>query len=175
MAEENYHIEIFGQKFSYPTTWQGTTAVIFVCVALIAIAYIARGLATPEVLNGLAGLNTTTKQQEGINNSLLDNINKLSVNVASLELKLIKATEKAGDEEPGQSIEAETDRLRSEASRREFQISRLREEIAEQSLARLQAVAPIIQSKSAIKQQVEQQEQVQQQQQQIQAQLQEKW
>ncbi len=172
MAEENYNIEIFGQKFSYPTTWQGTAAVVFVCIALTAIAYIARGWATPEILNGLAGLNTTTKQQEGINNSLLDEINKLSEKVDSLGLNVSKDV---GDAESGQQTEAEIDTLRLKASKREFQISRLREEIAEQSLARLQAVAPIVQPKSVIKQQVEQQEQVQLQQQQIQEELQEKW
>lgn len=175
MSEENYNIEILGQKLSYPTTWQGAAAVLILCIALTAIAYIAKGWATPEVISGLAGLNTTTKQQEGINNSLLDNINKLSVKVASLELNLIKATKKVDAGESGEPTQAEADSLKREVEKRQFEISRLREKIAVQSLVRLQRVAPIVQSEPVIQQQIQQQQQVQQQQQQIQEQLQEKW
>jgi hypothetical protein len=38
-----YSIEILGQKFSYPTTWQGTASILVVCLALVAIAFIFDG------------------------------------------------------------------------------------------------------------------------------------
>jgi len=38
-----HSIDILGQKFSYPSTWQGVVAVLVICCAVVALAYIFDG------------------------------------------------------------------------------------------------------------------------------------
>ena len=174
-------IEIFGQKLSYPTTWHGASAVLVVCIAITVIAVIAKGWATPEVIRGLNGLNETSKEQESINVSLVNNIEALSAKLENLEARFGNAAEE-GEEiaagAPASTPDMGTGRDR-QSLEHQLELSKLKGQLANQSLIRLKQVAPVVQPDQALQQQVQQFEQIQQtqqfQQQQIQQQIQQEW
>lgn len=163
-------IEVLGQKLSYPTNWQGVAAVTVVCVAFTVIAYIAKGWATPEVLQGLSGLASTTKEQESINKNLLSNIEQLSAKIVALE----KAAAGAQISSTPAAAKESEDAVARRALEQQLSISKLREQLADQRLTRLQKVTPIVQPEQDIQRQVQQVQNIQQQQQLIQQQIQQK-
>ena len=83
MSENN--IEILGQKLSYPTTWHGTTAVLFLCIALVIIALLFKGWATPDTINAVKGLYADASVQDEVNQQLLKKIKLLTERINTLE------------------------------------------------------------------------------------------
>jgi len=172
-------IELFGQKLSYPATWQGTTAVFIVCTAITIIAFMAKGWATPEVM---ASLNSNTKQQENINESIVSQLEDVYTKLSLLE----SSKEIAATQEPGQPAADSVSAAEVAATAREIEalnsqlaISQLKEQITNQRLGRLENVAAKVEPEAVvlgqlkqIQQQQQQQQQLQQQQQQQQQQLQ---
>jgi len=162
-------IEILGQKLAYPTTWYATVAVMIVCVALVIIAYLAKGWATPEILDGIKGITNFSAEQEKTITGLVENVEKLSIQMNALEQKVANA----GTESLDESAKAALTKNQLE---RGLSISRLKEQLTNQSIVRLQEVVLAVKSEPKIEQQVQQyqiqQQQEVQQQQQIQDQLQ---
>lgn len=68
-------IGILGQKLSYPTTWHGKASVLVVGSAITIITVLLVGWATPEVLRGIKGLNSTSEQQQTINSNFVTELN----------------------------------------------------------------------------------------------------
>ncbi len=84
MASDN-SIEILGQKFSYPDTWQGTAAILCVCICVAFLAYTL----TPAQIDALAGVTRADdKKVEAklteINKKLLEENNYLKEQIAQV-------------------------------------------------------------------------------------------
>ena len=81
------HIEVLGQKLSYPTTVYGCVAVLFFCIALVSVAKIAADWATPEALSEVRSLlaDETAKSAEiaDLNEELLYQVSELQTKLLS--------------------------------------------------------------------------------------------
>ncbi len=110
---EDQRIEILGQKLAYPTTVYGTTAVLFLCIALVIIAKIAADWASPEALAEARALlaDETAKSSEisSVNAELLSQI-------ATLQTKLLQQSStssvSSNAAEAPEDIEQHLERLR---------------------------------------------------------------
>lgn len=80
-------IEILGQKFSYPTTWQGTTAIFFVCLCVSFLAWTLEPSQISAYVNGLS------PQDNKITEEKLISVNeKLDKEVISLRAEVLRLT-----------------------------------------------------------------------------------
>lgn len=87
MAENS--IEILGQKISYPSTWQGTTAVFSVCLCIGFLGWTLEGdqiNAFGKVFNG---------HSEQAYNQSLQTIEKQNKMISSMQVTIDKLTSKA--------------------------------------------------------------------------------
>ncbi len=177
MSDDN--IEILGQKLSYPKTWHGMMAVLFVCITFFAIAYLVKGWATPEILRGLKGLNATSEEQEKINTKIIGQLDTLTKRITSVETNAITISNNSESTTTGSKDKPDKSKIQYNSLLQFLELSKLKEDVNNQSLSRLENVALIVEPASLVNQKIErhqeisqqvrvQQKQIQQQQQQIQ-------
>lgn len=120
-----YSIEILGQKFSYPSTWQGTFSVLIVCVS---IASISITLSPEQIKSFGVALGTEYDQQfekelVGINEKLNSEISSLKEDLLRLArteiitepekieiVSKVEASEKAINDAYADAIESQVER-----------------------------------------------------------------
>lgn len=109
---EDQRIEILGQKLAYPTTVYGTTAVLFLCIALVIIAKIAADWASPEALAEARALlaDETAKSSEiaSVNAELLSQISTLQTKL----LQQSSTSRSTSSAEKPEDIEQHLEQLR---------------------------------------------------------------
>lgn|GEM_PF-6095438 len=151
-------IEILGQKLAYPTSWHGTAAVFVVCISLIGISFIAKGWATPEILDKLRGVANYSEEQDKTIKELVETSAKLTAQLSELEGRLAE-----GDAAIGSATENE---IKIGQIERQIDISKLREQLATQNLFKSSTISPLVNPSSDFSQQAQlfQQQQTQQQQ-----------
>ncbi len=88
MAEHS--IEFLGQKFSYPTTWQGVSAVFVVCAAITTLAI----MLSPEQIESI-GIALGTDSERQFESELVAINEKLSEENANLKDQVFRLTEAA--------------------------------------------------------------------------------
>jgi len=90
-----HSIEFLGQKFSYPTTWQGAFSILVVSASISFLAYAL----SPEQIKSYGGLisSETAKIFEG---DLVQINKKLSDDVSFLKAEVLRLTEAADIPEP---------------------------------------------------------------------------
>jgi len=88
-------IEILGQKFSYPTTWQGTSSVLIICLC---VSFLGYTLDAKQIDSYSNLLNGTTERAF---NESLETIAKLNSDIEGMQSTINQLTEKANlaDEE----------------------------------------------------------------------------
>ncbi|MFC1824386.1 hypothetical protein ACFL9T_16885 [Thermodesulfobacteriota bacterium] len=90
-----HSIEFLGQKFSYPTTWQGSFSVLIVCIS---ISFIAFTLSPEQIKSYSAWFGSESdKKFEG---DLVSINQKLSDDVSSLKAEVLRLTKAADIPEP---------------------------------------------------------------------------
>lgn len=104
-------IEIMGQKFSYPSTWQGATSVFVVCSC---IAFLAWTLEASEI-DSYQGLFNGASEQAY--NESLSTISELNAQIEGMQLTINDLSEKANLVE--EEKEAVLARLETERQSRE--------------------------------------------------------
>lgn len=85
-----HSIELLGQKFSYPSTWQGAFSVLVVCAA---ISFIASTL-EPDQIDSYRSLFDTQSSKQ-VEDSLVNLNEKLNDQIISLKTDVLRLTEAA--------------------------------------------------------------------------------
>lgn len=86
----NYSIEFLGQKFSYPTTWQGAFSVLVVCASLSFLVY----KLSPEQIDSIGTLLGRTSDQQ-FENNLVEVNQKLKAHNKELQAQVTKLSQMA--------------------------------------------------------------------------------
>ncbi|MDR2208546.1 MAG: hypothetical protein LBE22_06210 [Azoarcus sp.] len=131
----NGTIEILGQRFSYPTSWHGTAAVLAVCVSLVVVVFVVKDWATPEVLDKLRGIADYSEEQDETTKDLVETVAKLTAQINELEGRVPQ-------ESATGSNAAESNKVKIGRLQREIDISKLRERLATQNLLRPRPISP---------------------------------
>jgi hypothetical protein len=157
-------IEILGQKLAYPTSWHGTATVLTVCVSLVIVAFIAKGWATPEVIDKLKGIANYSEEQDKTTKDLVETVSRLTLQLGELEDKVSKGVATS-------SNATERNKVKAGQIQRQIELSKLRERLAAQNLSKSATISPLVNPEIDFSQQIQQFQQQQSQQQQIQQNL----
>ena len=117
-------IEVLGQKLSYPTTWQGTAAVLIVCVCMAFLAYTL----TPSQIDSYANL-LEGKTEQKINDELLNTNNQLNTQIEELQSQVLQLSEHAQiEKKEKQKIAKNLETLRHNREQSYTKLAELQEE-----------------------------------------------
>ena len=108
-----HSIELLGQKFSYPTTWQGAFSVLVVCASITILV----ATLSPEQIKSI-GIALGTESDREFESELVAINEKLSEENASLKEDIFRLTETTNISEPEkQKIVAKVEESEKELSK----------------------------------------------------------
>jgi len=111
-------IEVLGQKFSYPKTWQGTASVFFICITLAFFAWTLE----PEQINSYKGIFASEADKQ-VEDRLVTLNKKLNTQVISLQEQVIDLSHKANlNKEDKEKLMSKVNNANKEIGSFKFQV-----------------------------------------------------